>query len=197
MLKLPKVAVTGGIASGKTTVTSFFQKFGAYVVSADQIVHQHLSSNTALVKQVISLLGEQILYNGCIDRKKVADAVFKSPELLHKLEALLHPLVASEIERQWDEAREKQYPLFVAEVPLLFESGQDKWYDATIAVVCPEELCKKRFAEYKRRAVQQYTQAEKAKKANFIIENTGSLEELEAKVASLYTLLLTGEDLDV
>ena len=82
-------------------------------------------------------------------------------------------------------------------MPLLFEAGQDGWYDATIAVVCPEEVCKKRFGDYERRASLQFTQAEKAKKAKFIIENMGSLQELEAKVASLYTLLSNGEDLDV
>lgn len=197
MLKLRKVAVTGGIASGKSTVTSFFQKFGAYVVSADQIVHQLLLSHTALINQVVSLLGDQILQNGCIDRKMMAEAVFKSPELLHKLEAILHPMVAAEITRQWNEARSTECPLFVAEVPLLFEAGQDSWYDVTIAVVCPEKVCKERFADYERRATLQWTQAQKAKKAKFIIENTGSLEELEAKCAALYTLLSTGEDLDV
>lgn len=188
MLKLRKVAVTGGIASGKSTVISFFQKLGAYVVSADQIVHQLLSSNTEVITQIKSLLGDQILHNGCIDRKKVADAVFKAPELLQKLEAILHPLVAAEIEHEWKKADGK-YPLFVAEVPLLFESGQDSFYDVTIAVVHPEP-------QMNERAARQFTQAEKAKKANFIIENTGSLQELEAKVASLYRLLSTGENLD-
>ncbi len=202
MLKLPKVAVTGGIACGKTTVTSFFQKLGAYVVSADQIVHQLLSSNTTLTDQLVSLLGKDVLKDGSIDRKKMADSVFERPDLLYKLEALIHPLVASEIEKAWIKAQEAdRCSLFVAEVPLLFEAEQDAWYDATIAVICPQELCSSRFShgeeDYKRRAAQQFTQGQKAKKATFIIENTGSLEELEAKVASLYTLLSTGEDLDV
>ncbi len=89
-----KVAVTGGIASGKSTVTGFFQKFGAYVVSADQIVHKLLSSHTAS-KQVQFAPGNEILTDGCIDRKKVADAVFRKPKLLQELEAFLHPLVAN------------------------------------------------------------------------------------------------------
>ena len=86
-------------------------------------------------------------------------------------------------------------------MPLLFEAGQDTFYDATIAVICPEPLAKSRVNmsenEYVRRAKMQLAQAEKAQKATFIIENTGSVEELEAKVASLYTLLSKGEDLDV
>ncbi|MBS0637040.1 MAG: dephospho-CoA kinase [Verrucomicrobia bacterium] len=188
MLKLCKVAVTGGIASGKSTVISFFQKLGAYVVSADQIVHHLLSSNTEVINKVKSLLGDQVFTQGCIERKKVADAVFKDPELLEKLEALLHPLVASIIEERWKEAS-GNYPLFVAEVPLLFESGQERFYDVTVAVVRPEP-------QVNERAARQFTQAEKAKRADFIIENTGSLEELEAKVASLYRILSTGEDLD-
>jgi dephospho-CoA kinase len=203
MLVLRRVAVTGGIASGKSTVARFFQKFGAYVVSADQIVHKFLSSHSALEKQIISLLGNKILVHGFIDRKKMADVVFSDPKLLHKIEALIHPMVASEIARLWDEAAvsNHKYPLFVAEVPLLFEAEQDGWYDVTIAVVSPEEACIKRFSggvnEYQRRQTLQFTQSQKAKKANFIIENTGSLEELEAKTASLYTLLSKGEDLDI
>ena len=202
MLKLIRVAVTGGIASGKTTVTSFFQKFGAYVVSADQIVHQLLSSNTSLVKQVISLLGEQILRDGSIDRKKMADIVFENPKLLQKLEHLLHPLVAQEIKASWNYASSlNKYKLFVAEVPLLFEAGLENEFDASIAVVSPEDDCRKRYRggidDYNRRAISQFTERQKALNATFIIENTGSLEELEAKVASLYTLLSKGENLDV
>jgi dephospho-CoA kinase len=202
MLKLRRVAVTGGIASGKSAVTSFFQKFGAYVVSADQIVHQHLSSNTALIHQVITLLGNDILENGCIDRKKMADRVFENPELLHKLEAVIHPMVAHEIEKAWFDAQQsKKYALFVAEVPLLFEARQDSWYDDIIAVICSPNAAAKRFnlgrEAYAKRAALQFTQGQKAKNAKFIIENTGSLEELEAKVALLYTLLSQGESLDI
>jgi dephospho-CoA kinase len=202
MLILRRVAITGGIASGKSAVTSFFQKLGAYTVSADQIVHNLLSSNTEIQHQVIDLLGNEIVTDGCIDRKKVASAVFSEPKLLHKLEELLFPLVDREIEKAWEEAaKTKKYPLFVAEVPLLFEAQQEGSYDATIAVVSSDEECQRRFTqgieEYTRRKKMQLSQAEKAKKAKFIIENTGSLEELEAKVASLFQLLSKGEHLDV
>ena len=187
MLELRKVAVTGGVASGKSTVTGFFQKFGAYVVSADQIVHKLLLSNTA---KVLSIVGNDVLTDGCIDRKKVADVVFTEPKLLKELEAFLHPLVQEEVEKAWQGAcRAEKYSLFVAEVPLLFEAHQEGFYDVTIAVISP-----KRYAfsdeEYARRSKTQFTQGQKAKNATFIIENTGSLDELEAKVASLYQLLL-------
>lgn len=199
MLKLRKVAVTGGVASGKSTVTGFFQKFGAYIVSADQIVHKLLSSHT---DQILSIVGNEVLTDGCIDRKKVADAVFRKPKLLKELEAFLHPLVQTEVEKAWlDACRAEKYSLFVAEVPLLFEAGLEGFYDATIAVISPEETSKVRFPlgdeEYYRRSNMQFTQAQKAKNATFIIENTGSLDELEAQVASLYQLLLKGENLDV
>ncbi len=202
MLELPRVAVTGGIASGKSTVIDFFQKFGAYVVSADQIVHKFLSSHSELEKKLIALTGKEVLSEGRIDRKKLAGVLFSNPTLLHKVEALIHPMVAEEIKRLWEQAAKSHtYHLFVAEVPLLFEAAQDGWYDATIAVVSPITACKKRFTlgddEYTKRASLQFTQAKKAEKADFIIENTGSLEELEAKVASLYALLSQGENLDI
>src|SRR5262249_49032581 len=104
--------------------------------------------------------------------------------------------------RHWKEAKKSQkYLLFVAEVPLLFEAGLQSWYEATVAVVAPVELCKKRFCaltgydegEYERRASLQESQVEKAKKANYIIENTGSVKELEAKARSLFSLLSKGE----
>lgn len=202
MLTLKRVAITGGIASGKSTVTEEFQKLGAYVVSADQIVHQLLSSNSELIKQVIALLGNEVLSEGRLDRKKVAKKVFSNRALLRQLEALIHPLVASEIERRWREVEKSQkYSLFVAEVPLLFEAGQDGWYDVTCAVIANESDCKRRFCqqtgfdeeEYERRASRQLTQDEKAKKAKFVIENIGSLDELKSRSTTLYKQLTTGD----
>ena len=189
------------MASGKSTVTEIFQKLGAYVVSADHIAHQFLSSPTALNK-VVSLLGSEVLTDGCIDRKKVAKIVFQRRELLRQLEAFVHPNVALAIEQQYNQAaKQKNYPLFVAEVPLLFEAGQDRWYDSVVAVIAPEPLCMKRFCqttgydeqEYLRRASMQLTQAEKAKRANYVIENMGSLEEFQGKATSLFKLLSNGE----
>ncbi len=201
MLKLRKVAVTGGICSGKSTVTGFFQKLGAYVVSADQIVHKLLSPNTTVSNQVVTLLGTDILVDGKIDRKKVSDKVFSTPELLYKLEELIHPLVASEIAARYEEVSKRgQYPLFVAEVPLLFEAKQRSFYDGAICVICPEELAKKRSnmseEEFDRRASQQFSQKQKAAKANIIIENTGDLKRLELVVKAIFGMLSKGEHLD-
>ena len=93
MLKLKKIAVTGGVASGKSTVCRLFQNLGAYVVSADQITHELLASDNTLKKKVVSIFGHEILEGEVIDRAKVAKKVFSSPDLLYKLEALIHPRV--------------------------------------------------------------------------------------------------------
>lgn len=203
MLTLKKVAVTGGLASGKSTVTSVFHKLGAFIVSADQIVHHFLSKESPLSKQVVALLGTEILAGVSIDKKKVAERVFNDADLLHKLEALIHPYVAQEIAKSWQDVKESQkYPLFVAEVPLLFEAHQEPFYDVVVAVTSPLALCIKRFCdstgygkeEYMRRASFQLKPAVKAKRANFIIENQGSLKALEEKATSLFYLLSRGEN---
>lgn len=198
MLELKKIAVTGGLSSGKSTVCRMFQQLGAYIVNADQITHQLLSSDTALINQIISLLGDAILTDGGIDRSKMAKVVFTSPSLLQQIEALIHPKVVAEIERQWQAAcKEGVYPLFVVEIPLLFEAGLDQGYDATIAVVANEKQCIDRFcmngkhekSDYFTRTSRQLSQDEKAKRAIYIINNNGSLDQLQEEVTLLYQSL--------
>lgn len=187
-----KLAVTGGIASGKSAVCQIFQNLGAYCVSLDLVVHQLLSSDNDLIQNVVSLLGEEILSEGVIDRKKVAQHVFTSPVLLEKLEKLIHPRVQVEMEKRLTQA--KGYTLFVVEIPLLFETGMESWFDKTIAVVADETECLTRFCksgEYKKedyfqRMKRQLLPAEKAKRANFIINNNGSLHDLTSQVSALY-----------
>lgn len=184
---LKKIAVTGGLASGKTTVCDVFQELGAYVVSADQIVHQ-LLSKSAVIQKVEKLLGSQVVKDAKIKRDQVANLVFTNPTLLHKLEALMHPLVFKEIKNQYKKAIEKKATLFVAEVPLLFEAGFDSFFDQTVAVVAPENECEKRFGkDYAQRMSRQLNPEHKAQKANYIIENLGSLEELKTKAKNLFT----------
>src|SRR5690348_8893921 len=129
MLDLKKVAVTGGLSSGKSTVCQIFRGLGSHVISADAIVHQLLSPNTSLGQEVIKLLGVEIVINKTIDRKSIANKVFNNPQLLHQLEKLLHPAVFNEMKKEYEKAKNFSAPLFVAEVPLLFEAGQENWFD--------------------------------------------------------------------
>lgn len=197
MLGLKKIAVTGGLASGKSSVCQILQVCGAYVVSADEIVHQLLSSDIEIGKQVIDQLGPEIVVENKIDRKKVAQKVFADPKKLETLEKLLHPAVFHEIERRYQKVRKEQtHPLFVAEIPLLFESKNKLPFDLVVAVVADEPLCLERIRksghppeEYRGRMKRQLTPQEKGAKADVVIFNNGTLEELKKQVTNLYKTL--------
>lgn len=195
MLKLVKVAITGGLSCGKSSVCRFFKQLGAHVVSADEVVHQLLSPETNLGKKIIHLLGPDIISNSKFDRAKIAQRVFHNPELLRSYEHLLHPAVQEEIERQYQLVKAVQStPLFIAEIPLLFETGGDGLFDATIVVVAEQESCKKRFSEathyepqeYDRRMARQMSLEEKARKATIVIKNNGTMDDLKAVVTKIY-----------
>lgn len=198
MLNLKKVAVTGGLASGKSTVCRIFAELGAYTVSADSIVHQLLSPELTSGKRIADLLGNDIISGGQIDRKKVADKVFKNPNLLKQLEEITHPLVFIEMQKNYQEANPiNTYKLFVAEVPLLFESYEkNNWFDYSITIDAPTDLRQKRFLanqgtleDYKRRSQRQLPDEEKLKRADFVIQNTGDIKALKAQILPIFQKL--------
>jgi len=197
MLELKKIAVTGGIASGKTTVCHLLKKHGAYQVSADEIIHQLLETNKACIKEVITLLGTDVLTQGKIDRKKVADKVFTDTDKLEKLETILHPLLLGEIEKEYQSVKEDQrYNAFVVELPLVQEIGKAKEFDCILAVLSDEARAKKRFAEkgfskeeYERRMKRQWNISMKKAHATYTIINDGTLEELENQIKQFMTTL--------
>ncbi|MBA3721605.1 MAG: dephospho-CoA kinase [Parachlamydiaceae bacterium] len=196
MLKLKKVAVTGGLSCGKSSVCRILNELGAYVISADEIVHQLLSHDTNLGKEVIKLLGKDILLGDHIDRSRVAQIVFREPYLLHELEHLLHPAVYEEIDRVYQELQNKKNPppLFIAEIPLLFESEGEKNFECVIAVVADLEICFQRFQqktrydrdEFNERISNQLPLLEKATRADYVIMNSGSVEHLQETTVELY-----------
>ncbi len=197
MLNLRKIAITGGVASGKTTVCQFFKELGAYVVNADAIVHELLKPNTDLGQQIIRQLGPEVFKNGQICRKALAEKVFKDPKKLKRLEELLHPVVLQKIEEHYRRAlKEETYSSFVVEIPLLYEIGAESFYDCVITVLAEETEAKKRFeragfekAEYENRMRRQLRPEEKAAKSHYTIHNNGSLEQLYTQVIHLNKLI--------
>lgn len=199
MLKLKKIAVTGGLASGKSTVCDLFRSFGAEVVSADAVVHQLLSGHPQLIQAVAALLGPDVLTDNVLDRKKIAQAVFNSPKILKSLESLIHPAVRQAIHERYVQAcASGQKTLFIAEIPLLFESEQSNDFDKTICVVADENIRKQRYGkrtagqenDFNQRQQNQWPQEKKAQQADFVIINNGSLEQLQKDVYAVYKLLI-------
>jgi dephospho-CoA kinase len=183
MLKLVKIAITGGVASGKSSVCRFFQELGAYVVNADAIVHKLLDPSSDLGKQIIQLFGT-------LSRKRLSEIVFEDPEKLEKLEKLLHPAVLKKIEEQYVEAcLSNTYTSFVVEIPLLFEIHGEKFYDVVVAVLSDESTARSRFErgieEYDRRMKRQLSPNQKAEKSHYKILNHGTLDDLRNEVIKL------------
>ncbi len=181
-MDLKKVAVTGGLASGKSSVCHILKNNGAYVVSADEVVHQLLNSNT-LNQEIIKQLGSEVVSEGKLDRSKIARLVFENSEKLAKLEAILHPIVIDEIKKSYEKVKnEKKYVLFVAEIPLLFEIKAQGYFDYVIAVVGMQRPLSQ---DDEKRIARQMPQEEKAARADYVITNDGTLEELEDKTLKI------------
>ena len=184
---MKKVAITGGLSCGKSTVCQILEMLGAYVVSADDIVHQLLSPETSLGKKVVKLLGPNIVKADLLDRKEIAKLVFDNPAKLGALEGLVHPSVRGEIQRRFEEEEKKGlHPLFVAEIPLLFENGLQNAFDLTINISARNELRIKRIIERdgitkdsaQKRINSQMPELDKQKLADIKIVNESDLDNL-------------------
>lgn len=189
-----KLAVTGGLASGKSTVCRFFEERGAYVISADTIVHRLISPQTATGQKIIALLGPEIVEGSEINRRLIAARVFDDSETLAKLEAILHPAVAIVMEEEYEKALVKGAPLFVAEVPLLFESGQEKHFDRVLVVTAPYAMREMRYnkEDFSKRIARQTSDEERCRKADYVIENQGNMTLLENQVNHIFSTLTKG-----
>src|SRR5581483_657448 len=198
MLKLKKIAVTGGLSAGKSTVCEIFKELGAYVVSADKITHQLLSPGTPPAQKIVNLLGSDVIHGNELDRKKIAAQVFSQPNLLDALEKIIHPAVFNEIERKYKKiSREKKHSAFVAKFPFLYEAEEEQAFDVIITVNASQDTCRKRYVEkthstdeeFDKRMLRQISPEHKAKKAHYVIPNNGSFNELKKEVKTIYLQL--------
>jgi dephospho-CoA kinase len=182
------VAITGGIGAGKSEALRAFARHGAATVSSDEIVH-HLLLRDDVKRAVVERVGNGVIApDGEIDRGALATAVFNDPDALRWLEELLHPLVASEY-LQWREdlAKLPNAPqVCVTEVPLLYEVGGDARFDKVVTITAPTKLRRARSAvAVDEREARLLPDKEKVKRADYAYTNTGSIEELDAFVASV------------
>jgi dephospho-CoA kinase len=187
----PFIGLTGGIGAGKSEALAALERLGAATLSTDAVVHE-LYSGAEVRAAVVERWGEAVAPDGVVDRAAVAQAAFASPEDREWLESLLWPRVGARIARWREEVDDRDPPpaAAVIEVPLLFESGMDGAFDATIAVVADEAVRADRagargHAALDERSARQLTQEEKARRATYTVVNDGSLEELERKLSGI------------
>jgi dephospho-CoA kinase len=182
------VGLTGGISAGKSEALAAFERAGAATLASDDVVHD-LLRDESLRERLVERWGETIAPHGEIDRARVAEIVFERPEELAWLEAEVHPLVADRF-AAWRGRLPDGVELAVAEVPLLFETGMEPAFDATVAVVAEDRLREHRargreLAGLEGRGARQLSQEEKAARATHVIANDGTLAELEARIGEL------------
>lgn len=186
-----KVAVTGGIGSGKSAVGEILEELGAVIVDADELARTVVERGNSGYDQVIATFGDEVLTSGEIDRAKLAGLVFSDPELRKKLEGIIHPLVREAAEEIMKSAPSGS--VVVNEIPLLFETNGAKRFDFVIAVQTPMELRIERLSqrgmklyEIEKRIAAQASDQERASIANVIVVNDGSLDQLRSKVEELW-----------
>jgi dephospho-CoA kinase len=195
---VPFVGLTGGMGAGKSTALAALERLGAEVLSTDAVVHELYAADERLRKAVVGRWGADVAPGGVVDRAAIARRAFAEAEERRWLEATLWPLVGERV-AQWltrVRARRPAPRAAVVEVPLLFEAGMEGLYDATVAVVAPEELRRERAAARDHelageRAVRQLDQEEKARRATFAVRNDGTEQELVAKLSGVLDKLGT------
>jgi dephospho-CoA kinase len=189
--RIPFVGLTGGIGAGKSTALHALERAGAAVLSTDRVVHE-LYEDDDVISAVRERFGDAIERDGVVDRGALARVAFATPEDRAWLEGLLWPRVGERMAswRAGLEASSDPPRVAVVEVPLLFESGMDRAFDATIAVVASEELRAERAGArgheaLAERSARQLTQKEKAHRATYVVVNDGTVDELESKLSAL------------
>ena len=185
-----RVALTGGIGSGKSLVGEILEELGALVIDSDQLAREVIERGSPGYEEVITAFGDSILSQGQIDRAKLAAVVFKEKDLRKKLESIIHPLV-----REAAEKLAKNLPsgaILVNQIPLLVESDGAKRFDYVVTVSADEEIRRERLRlrglkdyEITERMAAQVADLDREKIANYILRNDGRIDELTRAVEAL------------
>ncbi|MCD6328391.1 dephospho-CoA kinase [bacterium] len=194
------VGLTGGFGSGKSTVAQTLQDLGATVIGADTLAREVCAPGTDGLAEIISTFGRDVLFDdGSLDRKRLGDVVFSDPASLSKLNSIVHPrIIAREGELIQEMERAQKDTLVVLDVPLLIEVERHHQVDYLVVVDAPMmqrfERLKAKFGDLDRVALEarmknQLPLEEKVKLADFVVDNSGSLEDTRLQVERLFEQL--------
>lgn len=186
------VALTGGIGSGKSTVSALFAELGAAVIDADAVSHALTAKNGAALPEIAAAFGPDLIdAEGQMDRSRLRRLVFSNADSRRRLEGILHPRIRAEMQRQ---LREAKAPYAILAIPLLFETRQTDLADRILVIDTPEALQIQRVqarsglepAEIRHIMASQVSRAERLAGADDIIDNSGGLQSLRPQVEQLH-----------
>lgn len=196
-----KIALTGGIATGKSYVAGRFREAGVPIVDADLLAREVVLPGTPALAAIRKRFGpDAVRRDGTMDRIRVAQIVFKDKRARLDLEAIIHPAVVKAI-NDFFSALPKRTPFAVADIPLVFETNREKDFDAIIVVACPRDMQLQRLMERnklskedaEKRIAAQLPIDQKVKKATYVINNDGTFEQTDAQVDALIASLKDGK----
>lgn len=188
------VGLTGGIASGKSTVAKILQSLGAAIVNADDLAREVVEPGHEAWQEIVASFGAGVLQSDQnLDRQKLRTLIFNQPEARKRLESIIHPRVRALAEERIRQYAAAGYPVVIYEVPLLFEGNLQEWLRPVILVACDVETQTVRLqkrdhltaADAEKHIAAQMSLNDKRRLADYVIENNGSLEDLERQTRQI------------
>lgn len=188
------IGLSGGIGSGKSTVSGFLRELGARVIDADEGARAVVEPGTAGFDAVVAEFGAEVVRDGRLDRQRLAEIVFNDKQALGRLNAIVHPLVREWTVARLAEAAEDGTEIAIQDIPLLFENVYEPIFKSTILVYVPQSLQVERLvargmaeADARARIGNQLPIDEKRSRATYVIDNSGSREETRAQTERVWT----------
>jgi dephospho-CoA kinase len=199
-MKPKRIGITGNIGSGKSTVANMLVEKGAVLIDADALARE-ATNDTRVLEQIQEKLGSNLVVDGKLDRAKTAELVFNNPDARKILNSIIHPWVRQKSDERIKELESSPSspPVILQDIPLLYENGLEKNLDAVIVVYAPLEVRLTRVKErsnlseedfYARDAAQMKLE-EKVNRADYVIDNSGGLDDLQNQVEQRWNSLLT------
>lgn len=190
-----RIALTGGIATGKSHIRARFEQLGVPTIDSDILACEAVAPGTAGLAAVIEEFGPDVLQaDGSLDRRKLADIVFADPAARKSLEAIIHPEVRRAIDVWFAALDAQKHPFAISDIPLLYEVGRERDFEAVIVAACDPETQVRRVmkrngiseADARRRIGAQLLIEEKSRRADYVIRTDGSFEDTDRQIRDTY-----------